>query len=244
MLLSARLQRRCWCGASNVAIHGDVLSRVNRCSSGNLDFQTSLLHPEPQPVPGPRPRREEGGKTRSTPSRPEPSGHAALRCPEAAEPGLGVPRRALMAPRCSEGREGGVLRLPGALRSSLDSAKSPRDGCGQLINSMGSELDISWLLSLCLIVSAGGGRGWGAGGTPGTGRWTRKELGDPLSWPLLPFQLLYGSPIPRGFRKGGLLAEGLGAQRFGAPCAIWAAPEAGSRAERVVGTPRRVRGLL
>ena len=70
LLLSARLQRRCWCGASNVAIHGDVLSRVNRCSSGNVDFQTSLLHPEPQPVPGPKPRREEGGKTPSTPSRP------------------------------------------------------------------------------------------------------------------------------------------------------------------------------
>ena len=70
LLLSARLQRRCWCGASNVAIHGDVLSRVNRCSSGNVDFQASLLHPEPQPVPGPKPRREEGGKTPSTPSRP------------------------------------------------------------------------------------------------------------------------------------------------------------------------------
>lgn len=135
LLLSARLQPRCWCGASNVAIHGDALSGVNRCSSGNVDFQTSLLHPEPQPAPGPKPRREEGGKTPSTPSRPEPGGHAALRYPEAAEPGLGVPRRALTAPRCSEGLGWGVLRLPGALRSSLDPAKSPRDGCGQLINS-------------------------------------------------------------------------------------------------------------
>lgn len=104
LLLSARLQRRWWCAASSVPIHGGVLSRVNRCSLGNVDFQTSLLHPEPQPVPGPKPRREEGGKMPSTLSRPEPGGHAALRCPEAAEPDLGVPRLALTAPRCSEGR--------------------------------------------------------------------------------------------------------------------------------------------
>lgn len=183
-----------------MAIHGDALSGVNRCSSGNVDFQTSLLHPEPQPAPGPQPRREEGGKTPSTPSQPEPGGHAALRCPEAAEPGLGVPRRALTAPRCSEGPGWGALRLPGALRSSLDPAKSPRDGCGQLINSKGSELDISWLLSLCLIVSAGGGRG--SRGYAGDGDVDKKGAGGPTELAFIAFAIALWLARPAWFPQG------------------------------------------
>lgn len=46
-------------------------------------------------------------------------------------------------------------------------------------------------------------------------RWTRKDLGDPLSCFLLPLRLLYLSPVPRGFREGGLLAEGPGARPAG-----------------------------
>lgn len=72
---------------------------------------------------------------------------------------LGRPRLALRASRCAKGG----LRLPGALRSP-NAAKLSCDGCGQLINSKGSELDISWLLSFCLIVSAGGERGYAKDG--------------------------------------------------------------------------------
>ena len=100
------------------------------------------------------------------------------------------------------------MQLSGALLSSLNPAKFPCDGCGQLINSKGSELDISWLLSLCLIVSAAGG-----GDEPGTVRWIRKELGEPPSL-LLPLRLLYCSPVPSGFRESGFLAEGLDAQQI------------------------------
>lgn len=102
------------------------------------------------------------------------------------------------APRAG-GRE---LRLPGALRLSLVSAKSPRDGCGQLINSMGSELDISWLLSLCLIVSAGGGRGVGSRGYAGDGEVDKKGAGGPTELAFIAFAVALWLARPAWFPQG------------------------------------------
>lgn len=93
-------------------------------------------------------------------------------------------------------RRGG-LRLPGALRSSLTIAKFPCDGCGQLINSKGSELDISWLLSLCLIVSAGEGRGYA-----GDSEVDKKGAGGPTELPFIAFAIALRLARPAWFPQG------------------------------------------
>lgn len=85
---------------------------------------------------------------------------------------------------------------------SLVSAKSPRDGCGQLINSMGSELDISWLLSLCLIVSAGGGRGVGSRGYAGDGEVDKKGAGGPTELAFIAFAVALWLARPVWFPQG------------------------------------------
>lgn len=213
-------------------IHGNALSRVNRCSCRSIDFQTPRLHPESQPPPSPRGMRKLGRDSK------RPAGRNPATTPRSAAcrrqgPRCGPPRLALTASRCAEpGRgAGGGLRLPGALHSSLNAAKFPGDGYGQLINSKGSELDISWLLSLCLIVLAAG-----VGREPGTVGWTRKELGVLQAAFYCPCDC-FPAVLPRGFRGGGLLAEGWVPGSFGAPSAIWALPVAGSRADRVPRAP-------
>lgn len=106
---------------------------------------------------------------------------------------LGMPGRALTASRCAKGG----LWLPGALRSSLNIAKFPCDGCGQLINSKGSELDISWLLSLCLIVSAGEGRGYA-----GDSEVDKKGAGGPTELPFIAFAIALRLARPAWFPQG------------------------------------------
>lgn len=71
---------------------------------------------------------------------------------------LGMLELALAASRCAESGDWGST-APRCPLYVTEHSQVSCDGCRQLINSKGSELDISWLLSLCLIVSAGGGRG-------------------------------------------------------------------------------------
>ena len=88
MPLSALLQWRCLYGdSSNVAIYGNALSGVNRCSWGASIFRLPLLHPESQPSPRAKQRHEEAEEVQKMPNWPEPGGTAALSCLEAIGPG-------------------------------------------------------------------------------------------------------------------------------------------------------------
>lgn len=66
-----------------------------------------------------------------------------------------------------------------------------------IINSKGSELDISWLLSLCLIVSAGEGRGYA-----GDSEVDKKGAGGPTELPFIAFAIALRLARPAWFPQG------------------------------------------
>lgn len=100
MLLSALLQRSCWGGGgSNVAVCGNALSGVNRCSWGASIFRLPCCTRNPNLLPEPnkgrrRPRRY--GTRRAGPNPAAPPRSAALR---RWDPDSEMPRLALMASR-------------------------------------------------------------------------------------------------------------------------------------------------
>ena len=118
-----------------------------------------------------------GGRTRSRGAQAGAHGSPLLR-----GPGVG----GTAAPRCPP-----VVRGPSQVSSLWG---------GQLINSKGSELDISWLLSLCLIVSAGGGRG--SRGYAGDGEVDKKGAGGPTELAFIAFAIALWLARPAWFLQG------------------------------------------
>lgn len=114
------------------------------------------------------------------PSWPEPGGPAALSCLEAIGPGLGDAQAGADGSPLRKRGRGAVTKAPRRPPFPTEHSQVSLGWVWAINKLKRSELDISWLLSLCLFLQAGGG------GKLGTVRWTRKDLGDPRSCLSLP----------------------------------------------------------